>query len=655
MPLLRSSARPAPVECFFCLSTTILPSHLGAAPSSASGTGIAPVGTRWNWQCERCNCWNIRDASGEMISDLPAMHNSNYNAGSFSLRAQPSSSHLPSMPSPATSPFCRSCLANQTLIINMLANYLPDDDDPTYPQLSAGLPAYVQSLHSRYPPVCPNCQPGVDVILQKADQKAQMEAWGSALNRGRRQGGGDIDADTGVENGAWDVGKGDVLIWTVRGLLWQLGLVQSWGQGVLLATSTYEYSRECLDRSVPFAPRLSFASFMMSFHLVSILWIAWDPSWFRRMRRRDRTKVVGRDIWVRNMLVIMFLRIAASIALRLSNSAVPLKFAQVAFVSELALFIHALLSVRITEPVPIKLVRPVSLNPSIPAHAETAATSATGLSALSLSSNPSASHNPIFGQTSLLSGPPSSSRDAGPEPMDWEPSPNVSRGGFIRPSGWDGTRDDEDEDEGLETTPPKKSDWDNFATNRQRMFPSNDETGLEHLLSGWGIGGQNAPEGHDSGFAPNVQNVRQEEVIKKQGWTLYKLVQILTFFFFTLRLGLMLLMPLLLTPPSEKVASHLGKFNMLVLSLELVLTGMRMYLLLAPLPRSGNRPASLLSVGLAIFDAVLRAMALSGHGFLDDLLARTNPLQTLGGEVGVKGRSLEWAFWGFLDLVGLSV
>ncbi|ODO10597.1 hypothetical protein I350_01194 [Cryptococcus amylolentus CBS 6273] len=645
MPLLRSSTHPAPVQCFFCLSTTILPPHTDPAPGTGSGKGIAPAGTKWNWQCERCNCWNIRDASGEMVSDIPAMHNSDYNTGSFSLRGrcpQPSSNHLPTLPSKASStPFCRNCLANQTLIMNLLANYLPDDDDPTYPQLSSNLPAYVQSLHSRYPPVCPNCQPGVDDILQKADQKAQMEAWGSALNRGKRKAIEEVSPGAGVGHGTWDVGKGDVFIWALRGVLWTWGIGQSLCTGVLLATSSHEFSRECLERSVPFAPRLSFATFMMSFHLLSIFWIAWDPSWFRRMRRRDRTKVIGRDTWVRNMLVIMLLRIATCVALRLSTAFASVALARVTFVLEIALFIHALLSIRITEPIPIKLVRPVSLNPSTHAQVATVAPNPTGLSTLSLSSNPPACHNPIFGQTSLFSTLPSPTRDTDSEPMDWEPSPSVSRGSHIRPDGV------EDEDEGG-TTPPRKSDWDSFATNRQRMFPSNDETGLEHLLSGWGIGGQGAS---DEGSAPKVQNVRQEDVIKKQGWTLPKLVQVLTFFFFTLRLGFVLCMPLLLTPPSEQIVSHLGRFSILLLSLELALTGMRMHFLLAP----GARQASLLSVGLAIFDAVLRVMALSGHGFLDDMPARTNPVQTLGGEVGVRGRSLEWAFWGFLDLVGLSV
>ena len=78
------------------------------------------------------------------MSDLPAMRNTALNSRSFSLRGQssmliaeytlmtlvarPSSSHLPSTSSSYTSPFCHSCLANQTLITNMLANYLPDDD-----------------------------------------------------------------------------------------------------------------------------------------------------------------------------------------------------------------------------------------------------------------------------------------------------------------------------------------------------------------------------------------------------------------------------------------------------------------------------------------------------------------------------------------------
>ena len=64
--------------------------------------------------------------------------------------------------------------------------------------------------------------------------------------------------------------------------------------------------------------------------------------------------------------------------------------------------------------------------------------------------------------------------------MDWEPSPSLRR----RPLAVS-QQDDEDADE---ITPPRKSDWDAFATNRQRMYPQKvEETGLESLLAGWGI------------------------------------------------------------------------------------------------------------------------------------------------------------------------
>lgn len=64
---LRSSSRPQPVECFFCLSTTLLP------PASGVSNGVSLVvdrkgkgraregGTKWDWECDRCGCRNVRD------------------------------------------------------------------------------------------------------------------------------------------------------------------------------------------------------------------------------------------------------------------------------------------------------------------------------------------------------------------------------------------------------------------------------------------------------------------------------------------------------------------------------------------------------------------------------------------------------------------
>lgn len=64
---LRSSNRPQPVECFFCLSTALLP-PTKTAPVDKKGkgraTGFGEVGSKWNWRCDRCGCWNVRDEVG---------------------------------------------------------------------------------------------------------------------------------------------------------------------------------------------------------------------------------------------------------------------------------------------------------------------------------------------------------------------------------------------------------------------------------------------------------------------------------------------------------------------------------------------------------------------------------------------------------------
>jgi hypothetical protein len=57
---LRSSSRPQPVDCFFCLSPSLLPPLNTTVDRKGKGR-LGEVGTKWNWNCERCGCWNIRD------------------------------------------------------------------------------------------------------------------------------------------------------------------------------------------------------------------------------------------------------------------------------------------------------------------------------------------------------------------------------------------------------------------------------------------------------------------------------------------------------------------------------------------------------------------------------------------------------------------
>ncbi len=73
MRLLRSAARSQPVDCFFCLSPSILPPLETANPDRKGKGKFAQVGTRWNWCCQRCGCWNIRDEVGIPESSERAM------------------------------------------------------------------------------------------------------------------------------------------------------------------------------------------------------------------------------------------------------------------------------------------------------------------------------------------------------------------------------------------------------------------------------------------------------------------------------------------------------------------------------------------------------------------------------------------------------
>jgi hypothetical protein len=91
-----------------------------------------------------------------------------------------------------------------------------DHQDPTYQSLYSDLPRYLQSVHTRYPPVCQNCQPAVNDALRKANHRANVDAWGSALRRGN-----DIPRK-GRGNEFWDI-----LLWRLRGVCFGLSAVLS--------------------------------------------------------------------------------------------------------------------------------------------------------------------------------------------------------------------------------------------------------------------------------------------------------------------------------------------------------------------------------------------------------------------------------------------
>lgn len=276
--------------------------------------------------------------------------------------------------------------------------------------------------------------------------------------------------------------------------------------------------------------------------------------------------------------------------------------------------------------VPIKLVRPVPV--THPPQTDLTTRNPSQLDGLqNLSSHTqhpqTVPPNPVFGQPSLQRPV----EEPEPEPMDWEPSPIVSKTGVSRPPGWT-LVDDEDDT----ASHPKKADWDSFAINKQRMFPraGQEETGLENLLAGWGL--DNGLEG-----APRVQTIRNDVILKKKYMGLDKAVQMVLFALFMIRLfgaaGFN-------TLSSSAHFTVFSRSNILLLSSELSLTIVRLLLIFT------SQPISFLNLGLAIFDAVLRGMVLTSHEFVDVLMDQIGDERT---------RCVEWVFWGFLDLVGLSM
>lgn len=73
------------------------------------------------------------------------------------------------------SPFCPTCIQNQMLLTQSLAQYLPPSSDPKYNLYEANLPEFRRSLEERYPQVCLNCEPKVRERI-RASGRAAAEA-----------------------------------------------------------------------------------------------------------------------------------------------------------------------------------------------------------------------------------------------------------------------------------------------------------------------------------------------------------------------------------------------------------------------------------------------------------------------------------------------
>ncbi|KAK0550041.1 hypothetical protein OC845_002845 [Tilletia horrida] len=194
----------------------------------------------------------------------------------------------------------------------MLANYLPDEEDPTFQTAMSSLPSYRASLLTRYPPVCSNCKPAVDDALSQSNRIAKQEAMRHFLARGKQS------AEARSANGAgpggrtgpgskWK-GKGKATdadslylgrvsifvdaVWLTRGVAWTATNTASLLIPILLIANL-EPVRAKLDA-------LLLSPYTIGIALVSLLWTAWNPRWkriVRLQRRGSDVRLVGQRNW----------------------------------------------------------------------------------------------------------------------------------------------------------------------------------------------------------------------------------------------------------------------------------------------------------------------------------------------------------------------
>jgi hypothetical protein len=86
---------------------------------------------------------------------------------------------------PAESPFCDTCQRNQMLVQNMMAEYIPDDDDPEYNKYVASADSYRTELEQRYPQVCDHCIGPVREQIRAAGYAAKADHFRRILERSK--------------------------------------------------------------------------------------------------------------------------------------------------------------------------------------------------------------------------------------------------------------------------------------------------------------------------------------------------------------------------------------------------------------------------------------------------------------------------------------
>ncbi|CCF51283.1 uncharacterized protein UHO2_00709 [Ustilago hordei] len=232
-------------QCFFCCTTSIILPPYGPDnkahgssnvhtphPSTVatSCTTIISTGTPINWFCSHCHCQNVTLEDGTLVEQYTRpMWDEEWNRNRSHLlqHTRPSKSGKPAKTSSPTQPrtlpgkdgftFCHTCRTNQVLRLNMLADYLPSEDDAEYREKLEELPAYEASIAARYPAVCADCAPKVQERISERDQFARSWSLGKWLELKKKASLADLADGQGARGAKASVSSSDPIPSNTKG------------------------------------------------------------------------------------------------------------------------------------------------------------------------------------------------------------------------------------------------------------------------------------------------------------------------------------------------------------------------------------------------------------------------------------------------------
>ncbi|PLW12358.1 hypothetical protein PCANC_23436 [Puccinia coronata f. sp. avenae] len=235
-----------------------------------------------------------------------------------------------SSPDSPSSPFCSTCLANQNLHLNLLANYLPGDADLQNPHTRAdlttstrellnNLPAYRASLEARYPILCSACSLKASEIIKERNYKVKAFSLNESVKRLVEPFQSRLNP-TGLssQNPPLHISGMGGSLWTLQEWMWRfqgVGWLSCYLASISVALySSFIYPRKLQILTPESAPSPTFLGLPMvlTYCMLELGCTLFDFTWARVRKNRAqgiRTKVIGKRWFVCLNVVACLLRL----------------------------------------------------------------------------------------------------------------------------------------------------------------------------------------------------------------------------------------------------------------------------------------------------------------------------------------------------------